>query len=80
MQSILAATDHKNPLKAGLRWSLEAWNYSSFNEYLDSETYSKSLCTPDVAYNLLGIPKLKELFLMQSSKDIVEKNIIDIFH
>jgi len=70
---------HKNPLKAGLCRSLEVWYYSSFNEYLDSETYPKSICTRDVAYNMLGIPRLKEPFLIQSSKDIIEKNIIDIF-
>lgn len=70
---------HKNLLKAGLCRSLKAWTYSSFNEYLDSETHAKSICTREVAYNLLGISKLKEFFLMQSSKDIIEKNIIDIF-
>ena len=59
---------HQNPLKAGLCRSLEAWGYSSFNEYLDSETYAKSICSREVAYHLLGIPKLKELFLMQSCK------------
>ena len=70
---------HQNPLKAGLCRSLDAWSYSSFNEYSDSDTFTKSICTREVAYNLLGIPKLKEFFLMQSSKDIIEKNIIDIF-
>ena len=70
---------HQNPLKAGLCRSLEAWSYSSFNEYLDSETYPKSICTRDVAYSMLGIARLKEPFYMQSSKGIIEKNIIDIF-
>ena len=70
---------HKNPLKAGLCRSLEAWRYSSFNEYLDSETYPKSICTRDVAHNMLGISRLKEHFFIQSSKDIIEENIIDIF-
>jgi putative transposase len=70
---------HQNPLKAGLCRSLGAWSYSSFNEYYDSGTLAKAICTREVAYNLLGISKLKAFFLMQSSKDIVEKNIIDIF-
>ena len=70
---------HQNPLKAGLCRSLDAWNYSSFKEYLDSENFAKSICAREVAYNLLGIPKLKESFLMQSSKDIIEKNITNIF-
>jgi len=70
---------HQNPLKAGRCRSLDAWRYSSFNEYSDSDTFTKAICTREVAYNLLGIPKLKEFFLMQSSKDLVEKNVIDIF-
>ncbi len=71
---------HQNPLKAGLCRSLDAWEYSSFKEYSDSESFAKSICAREVAYNLLDIPKLKEFFLMQSSKDIIEKNIINIFH
>jgi len=70
---------HQNPLKAWLCRSLDAWPYSSFNEYSDSGTFTKAICTREVAYNLLGIPKLKESFVMHSSKDLVEKNVIDIF-
>jgi putative transposase len=70
---------HQNPLKSGLCRSLDAWSYSSFREYLDSENFAKPVCTREVAYNLLGVPKLKEGFLMQSYKDIPEKNFIDIF-
>jgi len=69
---------HKNPLKAELCRSLEAWTHSSFNEYLDPDTCEKCICHKEIAYNVLAISAIKEIFLMQTSKDIIGKNIMDI--
>ena len=60
---------HQNPLRAGLTQSLEGWNYSSFNEYINNS--DKNICSKEIAYQLLNIPKENAMFIEQSYIQIV---------
>src|SRR5688500_4531591 len=57
---------HQNPLRAGLTQSLEEWDYSSFNEYINNS--DKNICSKEIAYELFNIPKENAMFIEESYK------------
>ena len=55
---------HQNPVKAGLCSKMEAWPYSSFYDYINSDV--DTLVNKNLAYELLEIPESPLLFYKQS--------------
>ncbi|MFZ2905908.1 MAG: hypothetical protein WAZ98_06875 [Cyclobacteriaceae bacterium] len=58
---------HQNPIKAGLCKTIEAWKYSSFQEYAFA---LEETCNKKIAYEFLDIPSEQKAFLEQSKSVI----------
>jgi len=65
---------HQNPLKARLVSKMEDWEMSSFRDYLT--TNSETLCSKHLAYSLLDVPESPNIFLEQSNKIQIIKQVM----
>ncbi|MFN8337088.1 MAG: transposase [Cyclobacteriaceae bacterium] len=66
---------HQNPLKARLAKKLEAWEFSSFREYLSKS--DRSLCATEIAYEYLDIEPAN--FVADSHKVISDDLARELF-
>lgn len=67
---------HQNPVKSGLAFRLEDWEYSSFKDYLEGRPHS--LVNIKRAVELLDIPTEKNAFYEQSCRAIQDQNLIHL--
>ena len=64
---------HKNPVEAGLAASMEAWEYSSFKEYVTD--HPTGLVNKDSAFACLDIPRNSMEFIRESKGVIVSDKL-----
>lgn len=68
---------HQNPVVAGIVNSMEDWEFSSFRDYAGLR--DGTLCSKEIAYELLGVPVNKMEFMRLSDEMLDKRKLLKIF-